>query len=165
MADEENKQPAPPPKSKLGLVLGLVGGIVVLVGGAVGGAILAPKLTGAPADAHAATASAEPPPPKNVVTAKFDPFIVDVRGQKGELHHLKVGVSVELADEVTTEQFDLFAPRGRAAAVAYLRSLGFKDATDPTKYEEIQKVLAEKITEAVGKDKVARVLVVDFVAQ
>jgi hypothetical protein len=74
-------------------------------------------------------------------------------------------LSVELADEVTVEQFELFAPRGRAAAIGYLRSLGFKDATDPAKYDEIQKVLSERVIEAVGKDKLVRVLLVDFVAQ
>lgn len=165
MAEEENK-PAEPPKSKKGLVLGLVGGIVVLIGGAVGGAMLAPRLAGAPADAQAATG--EPgaaPPPKQVVTAKFEPIIIDLRGNRGEVHHLKVGLSVELADEVTVEQFELLAPRGRAAAIGYLRSLGFKDATDPSRYADIQKQLSERVTEAVGKDKIARVLLVDFVAQ
>lgn len=167
MAEEdEKKQEESAPKSKKGLILALVGGIVVLVGGAVGGAVLAPRLAGAPTDAQAAqTGAPEPGPPKMIVSASFDPIIVDVRGKRGEVHHIKVGIAVELKDEVTVDDFKLVSPRGRAAAIGYLRTLSFKEATDPVLYEEIQKQLAERVTAAVGNDKLERVLLVDFVAQ
>lgn len=160
--DEEAKDGAPAPKSKKGLILGVLGGVIVLVGGAVGGAMLAPKLAGAPADAQAAEVEK---PPETVVSSRLDPIIVDIRNGRGSVHHLKVGLAVELKDEVTEEEFKLYEPRGRAAALTYLRTLSFKDATDPMKYEEIQKQLADRVMKAIGEDKLTRVLLIDFVAQ
>lgn len=171
MAKDEDKKAEPldePKKSKLGLILGIVGGIVVLVGGVAGGIVLGPKLMGSPQAAQAEgapTAVAELPPPEKVVSAKFDPIIVDLRGQRGEVHHLKVGMAAELRDTVTEDDFKLVAPRGREAALTYLRSLKYEDATNPKKYSRIRTKLSGKVLEAVGKERVHRILLVDFVAQ
>lgn len=173
--EEEQKQGQPAPKSKKGLIIAVVGGLLVLVGGAVGGAILAPKLLGGGADAHAAEAEgtseeggetdAEAEVPEHLVASAFDSIVIDVRSQKGEVHHLKVGLSVELKEGVKEDDFKLLAPRGRAAALSYLRTLTFEEITDPQRYTEIQKELSTRVMAAVGKKKLARVLLVDFVAQ
>ncbi len=168
MAKDDEKVDLPEvKKSKLGLILAVVGGLVVLVAGVAGGVMLGPKLMGASGTAQAATAPAqsEPKEPAKIVSAKFDPLIVDMRGKRGDLHHLKVGLAAELADGVAEEDFKLVQPRGREAAISYLRTLTLEDVSDPQKYSTIRQELSQTVTEAVGKERVVRILLVDFVAQ
>jgi len=73
-----------------------------------GGAVLGPSLAGnkAQAAAHAPAASAsssEDAPPGEAST--LEPIIVDVREASGEIHHLKVGLAIELGQGVTEEEF------------------------------------------------------------
>lgn len=176
---------APPKKSKLGLILGIVGGVLVLVAGAAAGLILGPSLFGGPPTAaaeapqtakaagpaadHAAPKGAKgeqlPTAPEKIVAAAFEPLIVDVMDSDGVAHHLKVGLSAELADGVTAEEFKLLMPRGREAAISYLRSLSFEDVTSPKKYAKLKKELVKNVSKAIGENKLHRLLIVDFVAQ
>ncbi len=57
MSNDDNSL-APPKKSKLGLILGIVGGVLVLVAGAAAGLILGPSLFGGPPAAAAEPAAA-----------------------------------------------------------------------------------------------------------
>lgn len=172
----------PPKKSKLGLILGVVGGVLVLVAGAAAGLFLGPSLfggpsaaaAGAPPAAHAPLApnavnaapkSAQPGAPEKIVTATFEPLIVDVMDSDGMAHHLKVGLSAELAEGVTADEFKLLMPRGREAAITYLRSLSFEDVTSPKKYGRLKRELIRNVTKAIGENKLHRLLIVDFVAQ
>lgn len=177
----EDDSLAPPKKSKLGLILGIVGGVLVLVAGAAAGLFLGPSLFGGPATAAAsappaahapqapaavnATPKAPPTAPEKIISAAFDPLIVDVMDSDGMAHHLKVGLSAELADGVTVEEFKLLMPRGREAAITYLRSLSFEDVTSPKKYAKLKKELTRNVTKAIGENKLHRLLIVDFVAQ
>ncbi len=166
--NDDAAEAAPAPKkSKLGLIITIVVGVVVLVGGVAAGAMLGPKLLGgpAPAEAEATAAPAEPAVPEKVVTATFDPIVIDIGGRNSIRHHLKVGLSAELRDGITEDDFRLVAPRGREAALTYLRTLDFETVTDPKKYQSIRKSLSKRIKKAVGEDKVHRILLVDFVAQ
>jgi flagellar basal body-associated protein FliL len=187
--DEDKDAKAEPKKSKLGLILGIVGGVVVLVAGGVTGLLLGPKMMGAPpAEAapggeahgapapHAAPAPAHGEKPKGggehgeghggkVVSFKFDPIIVDVLSKFGESHHLKVGLAAELAEGAVEDDLKLVQPRGREAAITYLRALTYEEITNPKKYGKIKKDLVKKVTVAVGEERVSRVLVIDFVAQ
>lgn len=172
-------------KSKLGLILGIVGGVVVLGAGGAAGLILGPKLIGgsppaeaapaANAGAHAAPASHAPASkehkaaggghPEKIVSFRFDPIIVDVMDRDGEAHHLKVGLAAELAEGALEDEFKLVQPRGREAAITFLRSLTYEEITNPKKYTKLKRDLSKKVTKAVGEERVARLLVTDFVAQ
>jgi flagellar basal body-associated protein FliL len=170
--DEEESKPdkaAPAPKKKgLPPIVLMIGAIVATGASAAAGAVLGPALAGnkAQAGAHAPAASAsaeEAEVPGE--TAALDSIVVDVREANGELHHLKVGIAVELGHGVTEEQFKHLVPRMRDAAISYLRGLPFDQITTPAKFDPIRTELGERIAHAAGKDKVKRVLFTDFVAQ
>ncbi len=182
--DDDKDAKAEPKKSKLGLILGIAGGVVVLVAGGAAGLVLGPKLIGGspPAEAapganagahgasaaHAGAASEAKKPsahPEKVVSFKFDPIIVDVMDNQGEAHHLKVGFAAELAEGASEADFKLVQPRGREAAITFLRSLTYEEITNPRKYSKLKKDLSSKVTKAVGEERVSRLLVIDFVAQ
>jgi flagellar basal body-associated protein FliL len=184
VSNDDNSSLAPPKKSKLGLILGIVGGVLVLVAGTAAGLILGPSLFGGPPAAaaeaspgggHAAPAAAEHAAPKaeksehgapeKIVAATFEPLIVDVMDEQGVAHHVKVGLSAELAEGVTVDDFKLLMPRGREAAISYLRSLTFEEVTSPKKYGRLKKELTRNVTKALGESKLHRLLIVDFVAQ
>jgi flagellar basal body-associated protein FliL len=172
---------APPKKSKLGLILGIVGGVLVLVAGTAAGLILGPSLFGgppaaaaeappaahapAPAAEHAAPKAGEHAAPEKIVAATFEPLIVDVMDSEGTAHHLKLGLSAELADGVTEDEFKVLMPRGREAAISYLRSLSFEEVTNPKKFPKLKKELIKNVSKAIGESKLHRLLIVDFVAQ
>jgi flagellar basal body-associated protein FliL len=174
MADEQNSAAAAPKKSKLGLVIGAVFALVTLVGGSVAGAVLGPKLMGtAPpvegaADGEPRAEGAAPKPalaPVKVVPVEFPSLVVDLRDEEGRVRHLKVGLIAELPETVTVDEFKLVMPRGREASLSYFRSLTFEEVSDPKQYEKIKAELSKRVTEAVGADRVHRILLVDFVSQ
>lgn len=164
---------AEPKKSKVGLVLGIVGGVVVLVAGGGAGLIFGPKLMGSSAaeaapeaGAGGAATPAKPKgPPERIVSFKFDPIIVDVSDSDGRVHHLKVGLAAELAEGTLEEQFKLLQPRGRDAAITFLRSLPYEEVTNAKKFLKLKKDLSRRVSKAMGEDRIVRLLIIDFVAQ
>jgi flagellar basal body-associated protein FliL len=165
-------------KSKKGLIIGIVVGVVVLAAGVGAGVFLVPKLTGEPATAEASAehgsgheeapkpkAKAKPEAPEKVVSSKFEAVVVDLRDEDGTIHHLKVGLAAELPETCPEEEFKLLQPRGREAAITYLRTLSLAQATDPRKYGRIKKELTNRVLKAIGREDVERLLIVDFVAQ
>lgn len=164
--DDAAGEETPEKKSKLGLIIGIVVGVLFLVGGTVAGIVFGPRLLGAPPPANAEDAVAEEDAePTQIVTSSFMPIVIDVRSHSGKVHHLKVGLAAELAEGVLEEEFRLVQPRGREAALTYLRTLSFEDITDSEKYLVIKDELAKRVAEAVGQDKAHRILLVDFVTQ
>jgi flagellar FliL protein len=174
--------PNPPPAKKGGGKVLLILVTVVLVAGAgVGGAMFGPKLLHPPAaaatpaedeehaeaseEAEAEEATPAPAGAPPAVTTTFGPIVVDIRNGEGELHHLKVGLSFELAEKFTEDEFKRWTPRGREAAITYLRTLDYEGATDPKRFEAVRKELCDKVKAALGKKNIRRVLVTDFVAQ
>lgn len=173
----------------MGLIIGIVIAVVTLVGGSVAGAVLGPKLLGGSeepeeaseshgksekadkshkgdkSDKKSAHGDDEAPGPEHIVNADLPSVVVDLRDSDGRIRHLKVGMTAELADKVTTEQFKLVIPRGREAALTYLRSLAFEDVSDPQQFNTIKDELAKRVIEAVGEEKVHRMMLTDFVVQ
>jgi flagellar basal body-associated protein FliL len=174
---ENDEEPAQPvveksPKRLLGILV-----ISVLVAGAaVTGTLFGPRLL-----VHRAAAAvdqniesgdagkggensegleAEPNNPQ-----AFAPIVVDVKSKRGEMHHMRVGITVELTDKTTKEEFERYQPRGREAAIGYLRSKSFDELTEPTEFENVAKQLNESIIRAMGDRRVSRVVLTDFVAQ
>jgi len=170
MAEESEKiADAAPKKSKMGLIVGVVIAVITLVGGSVAGAVLGPRLLGgseehAPPGA-APQAHAAPAIPEKIVSVDMAPIIVDLRDGDGRIRHLKVGMAAELSETVTPEEFKLVSPRGREASLSYLRSLTFEDVSDPKRYAGIKDELAKRVAEAVGPERVHRLLLTDFVLQ
>lgn len=186
---EEPEKPAEAPapkKGKLGLIIGIVIAGVTLVGGSVAGAVLGPKLLGAEEDSgdhgkseksHKSEKSekgekksshdddGEGATPEHIITADIPAVVVDLRDTDGRIRHLKVGLTAELGDKVAAEEFKLFIPRGREAALTFLRSLPFEEVADPQHFVAIKDELAKRVTEAVGEERVHRMMLTDFVLQ
>jgi flagellar basal body-associated protein FliL len=183
MSDEADKAAAPAPKkSKTGLIIGIVIALVTLVGGSVAGAVLGPRLLGgedhaaAEADEEEEEESApsghDAKPKKKgkgkeekIISVDINPIVVDLRDSDGRLRHLKVGLAAELGETASVEEFKLMSPRGREATLSYLRSLTFEDVADPARYTSIKDEISKRMIDAIGPEKVHRILLVDFVLQ
>jgi flagellar basal body-associated protein FliL len=183
MSDETTAAAPAPKKSKTGLIIGIVIAMITLVGGSVAGAVLGPKLMGAPeADSSEEEAPAHEskgeeskggheskgkkgPASEKIVSVEIPPIVVDLRDADGRIRHLKVGLAAELGEAVNVEEFKLVSPRGREATLSYLRSLTFEDVSDPARYAGIKDEISKRMIDAIGADKVHRILLVDFVLQ
>ena len=172
--------PEAPKKSRLGLILATVVIVVLVAGAAVAGTMLGPKLIGhekkkesaehsEDSDEHSEKSEKSGKGSKHEKpigeTSELSPILVDTRGADGALHHLKVVLAVELSEGTPKEEFLKYAPRGREAAVAYLRTQSYDTIAAPERYEEVRVELAKKFSEAVGEKRVSRILITDFVAQ
>ena len=154
------------PKSKMLLLV--LGAIAATGTSAAAGAVLGPTFAGrqAPAAEHAAAgASSHGEEGVPGEAAALDPIIVDVREANGEMHHLKVGIALELGHGVSEDEIKKLMPRMRDAAISYLRGLPFDEIASPAKFDPIRAELGERIEHAAGKSRVTRVLFTDFVAQ
>ncbi len=175
--DKEKSAEVAPKKSKMGLVIGIVIALITLVGGSVAGAVLGPKLLGggeeheaptkASAKGHKAGAEEHgaPAAPEKITSVDMPAIVVDLRDGEGRIRHLKVGLTAELGETVTPEDFKLVSPRGREASLSYLRSLSFEEVSDPKQFASIKDELSKRVTEAVGEERVHRLLLTDFVLQ
>jgi flagellar basal body-associated protein FliL len=195
MSEEAEKAPEDvlPKKGKAGMIIGIVIALVTLVGGSVAGAVLGPKLLGgseehaeeeeeAPAKSEKSHKSEKKDKkekhgkddaeeghgsegPEHIVTVDIPSVVVDILDNQGRIRHLKVGMTAELADKVPAEEFRLFIPRGREAALTFLRSLAFEQVADPTHFAAIKDELGKKVSEAFGEERVHRMMLTDFVVQ
>jgi flagellar basal body-associated protein FliL len=174
MAEESEKVAEAPKKSKMGLIIGIIIALVTLVGGSVAGAVLGPRLLGGQDNSHEPPAKAgkaaeggheAPATPEKIVSVDIPPLVVDIRDAEGRIHHLKVGLAAELGDGITVEDFKLYTPRGREACLSYLRSLSLEDVSDPARYASIKDEISKRVTEAVGAERIHRILLIDFVLQ
>jgi flagellar basal body-associated protein FliL len=177
MSEETDNAAAPAAKkSKTGLIIGIVIALVTLVGGSVAGAVLGPQLLGGSED-HQAPAAAEGKgheaasgqegagAPEKIISVEIPPIVVDLRDADGRIRHLKVGLAAELAETVKMEDFKLVSPRGREATLSYLRSLTFEEVADPARYAGIKDEISKRMIEAIGANRIQRILLVDFVLQ
>jgi len=169
MATEEEPVQPKVEKSPKRLV-GILVISVLIAGAAVTGTLLGPRLL-APRTQPANEAIESPDSgteglelePSN--PQSFAPIVVDVKSKRGEMHHMRVGITVEMADKVTKEDFERYQPRGREAAIGYLRSKNFDELTEPAEFENVTRQLNEVITRAMGEKRCARVVITDYVAQ
>jgi flagellar protein FliL len=192
---EKPADAAAPKKSKMGLIVGIAIALVTLVGGSVAGAVLGPKLLGSSEEhaesggsetghgksekseksekSHKSEKSekksshgeSESEGTEHIVNAEMPSVVVDLRDSDNRIRHLKVGLTVELADGATAEDFKLVVPRGREAALTYLRSLAFEEVADPQHFVAIKEELSKRVIEAVGEERVRRMMLTDFVVQ
>jgi flagellar basal body-associated protein FliL len=162
---EEQAKPAAK-KSGSRVIVIVISGVLV-VGAAVAGSLFGPRVLGAQpagAPAHAGDAAkAEAGPAGEVIN--FQPIVVDVHDKEGVIHHLKVGLAIEMPHGKVEAELKNYTPRGREAAIALLRSKEWDEITSAKLFEALKKELSEHVSEAIGKERVSRVLVTDFVAQ
>lgn len=173
MADEEEKpaeakEGASGGSSNKGLVVVVLIAAVVLGGGAAAaGAVVAMRMAPPPA-AAAAPEHGKDDKPHTIV--ELSPIVVDIRAADGTTHHLKVALSAEVAGEggegeKAKEEMAMVMPRGREAAISYLRSLTYEEVTSPHSFEKIKAELSKRIVEVLEEAHVVGVLVTDFVSQ
>ena len=191
MSEEAEKpaEAAAPKKGKMGLIIGIVIAVVTLVGGSVAGAVLGPKLLGGSEEHEAEKPSKSEKSskghksekseksekhekggegeggPEKITSVDMPAVVVDLRDADGRIRHLKVGLTAELAEQVTPEEFKLYLPRGREALLTYLRSLSFEDVSNSQQFLAIKDELCKRVTEAVGEELVHRMMLTDFVLQ
>lgn len=172
MAENDSKEQPVVDKSRKKRLLGVLVTSVLITGAGVAGTVLGPRLLGSQSDEEEAEPSAEPAEheaPDEADKAPnpmaFQPIIVDVRDKQSGVHHMKVGIVVEFAEGFAKEEFERHSPRGREAAIAYLRGKYFEDLTEPAQFEVITKELNERVTKAMGEKHAKRIVITDFVAQ
>jgi flagellar basal body-associated protein FliL len=176
------EKPAAAPKKGGSKVIVIALTAILVAGAAVAGTMFGPKMLGAKsAEAHEDEApskgkskskskkhEAEEEDVEPTAVANFQPIVVDVHDNEGTIHHLKVGLTVESAIENAKEAEEAlkhFQPRGREAAIAFLRGREWDEITSSKMFETLKKDLSEKVIESMGEERVSRVLVTDFVAQ
>lgn len=176
-----------PKKGKMGLIIGIVIAVVTLVGGSVAGAVLGPKLLGSSDESessgkhekseksdksHKSEKKSEHGEKSDdaegvgkLVTYDVPSVVVDLRDGDNRIRHLKVGLTAELGEHTPMEEFKLTIPRGREAAITFLRSLSFEEVSDPQHFTAIKDELGKRIIEALGEEHVHRIVLTDFVVQ
>jgi flagellar basal body-associated protein FliL len=99
-------------------------------------------------------------------------LIVDLRDESGMQRHLKLGVAVELKPEPGGGgehggggAGKRVAPFAKDAMLEYLRALNYDYVIAPQNFPEVKKQITDRIVTQVGKSKVKRVLVTDFIVQ
>jgi flagellar basal body-associated protein FliL len=161
---EEQKAPAAKKGGSRVIVIVLTS--VLVAGAAVAGTLFGPRVLGAkPSASHAAAGEPKDSSGPAGEVINFQPLVVDVYDKERQIHHLKVGLAAELAPEKLEAELKNYVPRGREAAIAYLRSREWDEITSAKAFEGIKKELSERVTASIGNERVTRVLVTDFVAQ
>jgi flagellar basal body-associated protein FliL len=171
MAENDSKEQPVVEKPRKKRLLGVLVTSVLIVGAGVAGTVLGPRLLANRTEdgdaelkdeAHESDGESEEKSPNPMA---FQPLIVDVRDRKSLPHHMKVGLTAELKDGVKKEEFEKLQPRGREAAISFLRGRTFEELTEPSQFDAITKELNERIIKAMGEKLVLRVIITDFVAQ
>ncbi len=176
MADDKKKEDeASEGEKKKGPLLWIILAVVLALGGVAGGIFLGPMVMKPPPPAEGETpeapAAAEPPkqelPP---IVVPWPPLVVDVPDERGGSRHVKLVITLETANEQLEAEISAFAPRGRMAALGFVRSQTYENLTDPAKFDSLQKKITEVVQKTVGKsatgeERVSQVLITDLVAQ
>ncbi len=100
-------------------------------------------------------------------------LIVDLRDESGLQRHLKLGVAVELKPVPGGGGGHgggggggkRVAPFAKDAILEYLRALSYDYVVAPTNFPEVKKQITDRIVAQVGKAKVKKVLITDFIVQ
>lgn len=166
MSEDVSAQVVEKKKSPRRLVQVLVT-FVLVAGAGVAGTLIGVKFLSRPAAAQQpAPQQAESEPEGPISVMPLEPVVVDVRGKdEDDIRHLKVGLSLEFGVKVPAEEIKSRIPRARQATITYLRARDFASLTDPKRFATVSKEIGDTVTEAMGKDRVSRVVLTDYVAQ
>lgn len=162
--DDNTVQPTvDKPRKRLTGVLAI---LVLTLGAGVAGTILSPRLMAmAPSLSKSPRSSESKAETEPRATMDFAPLVIDVKDAQQISRHVRIGISVEVPDSLTREEFKNLVPRGREAAIAYLRAKSFEFLTDSASFEKVSSELNARITRAMGHEHTLRVLITDYVSQ
>jgi flagellar basal body-associated protein FliL len=141
---------------------------MLMLGVGVAGTLLGPRLlAGAVKSWHKSDTNSEHSATDEIPvnSMAMQPLIVDVRGKGGEAHHMRVGLTAEMAKGLKKEDFEKLQPRGREVAISFLRAKTFEELTEPAQFSTIVKDLGERVTTAMGKNHTTRIIITDYVVQ
>ena len=175
MADDKKKEAAEgeEPKKK-GPLLWIILAIVLALAGVGGGVFLGPMIMKPPpaagGEAKAEAAAEAPKQELPPIVVPWPPLVVDVPDERGGSRHVKLVITLETVNEQLEAELSAFAPRGRQAALGFVRAQSYENLTDPSKFESLQKKMTEVVRASVGKsskgeERVSQVLITDLVAQ
>ena len=161
MADAPNATPvpAPPPGSKLTLVMA---GLLVLNLGATG--FLAVRSL--KQQAHAEKAEHEKEGGETVAgpTVAIDSFVVNLK-EPGSDRYLKVALEAEMADAAAATKLTASKSATRDELIRYLSSLSVADTVGGEAKEKILAGVKERIEKLVGAGKLRKIFITEFVVQ
>ena len=163
--EKKEKEPAKKGGSKIGMIIIAVFVCISATFGAAFGQVALAKMKPEPKekpDAAYEETEKEAPIAESI---SLEALIIDVRNDSGEVHHLKIGIAVELAKKVPEEEQKPLVIRAKDAAISYLRTLSYDEVTNQDKFEGIKKELHERIAKAMGHGRVASVLFTEYVVQ
>lgn len=166
-AKEEKKDEKPEKKGsgKVGMIIIAVFVCLCSTAGAVFGQVALARMKPEKDKPDAAYEEKEKEEPLGAETLEMPSMIVDIRTSTGEVHHLKMGIAIELAKPVPEEEQKKLMVRAKDAALSYLRTLTYDEVTSQEKFEGIKKELNERISKAMGHGRVNRVLFTEYVVQ
>lgn len=154
----ENAAAEPAPKSKLGLILGIVG---ILAGAGAGlfftGPMLAKKRTAAPAAKHEAPVVA-------AVTHAIENLVLNPAGTGGT-RFLMVTATFELKDGATEQLMKDHEAEVRDHILALLGKKSVDQLTDVTQREDIKREVLDAVSPMLPKGSILKVFFPQFVIQ
>lgn len=163
MADAPTPTPAPAASSGSKLTLAMAG-LLVLNLGATG--FIAVRSLKQPAHveksehehgAEGAEALAGP-------TVAIDPFVVNLK-EPGSDRYLKIGFEVEVSDAHAAEKMAKKKSETRDELIRYLSSLSVADTVGGEAKEKILASVRERMEKILGKEKLKKVFITEFVVQ
>ena len=169
-APDKNAVPKPKKKGKLGLILGIVIGVMVLAGGGAAAywklrpAPPAPVADGAAGEGHGAAEAAETHP-AGVVS--FEPFLVNLAGGSGQTYlrvTLKLLVTSE-EDAKLLQESEVAKARMRSAILEVLATQSADALVTVEGKNQLKKALVQQVSALKQKTEVRDVLFSDFVVQ
>ncbi|MDN5786672.1 flagellar basal body-associated protein FliL [Pseudorhodobacter sp.] len=147
---------APRKKSKLPLLLGLVGAVLVGVGGFY--ATWSGLLLGG---GHEATASPRPDPLPEIAFVPVEPIIISL-GPGSSAKHLRFTAQLEVGKANTTD-VTLLLPRILDVLNGYLRAIDVAELEDPSALVRLRAHMLRRIQIVTGEGRVRDLLITEFV--
>lgn len=167
--DKKAEASAPKKKGKLGLMLGIVIGVLLLAGGGAAAywklrpAPPAPAAAGAAGEGHAA----EPAETHPAGVVSFEPFLVNLAGGGGQTYlrvTLKLLVGSE-EDAKLLQESEVAKARMRSAILEVLATQSADSLITAEGKAELKKALVHQVSALKQKTEVRDVLFSDFVVQ
>ncbi|MBN1612379.1 MAG: flagellar basal body-associated FliL family protein [Polyangiaceae bacterium] len=145
--------------------IGILVVLALVLGAGTAGALVGPRLASRIAGPAAAKTAEESQPDDIPPPLELEALVVDVRDGDDGVHHLKVGLALEIAADASPEHVKNLVPRGREAAIAYLRSKSVDELTGSKRFATVSQELSASVMRAFGRKHVKRVVITDFVSQ
>jgi len=174
MAEPDEKAPdAPaagggsgaPPKKKSKKLLLIVLPLVLLLGGGGGVVVMKMFFSGGKVDPAVAKKKAEEERRRKVVYFPLPEILVNLSGEGGKTHYLKIRVSLELPDKAEIPKVESVLPRIIDNFQVYLRELRIEDLRGSAGLYRLREELLARVKKAAVPAKVSDVLFREMLVQ